>query len=134
MGLWNLLNSLETRLDAQEQVKRMDMMDMMVGRGHVNNERKVFRRKSVSLDSDMAGGRVAYGEIHLGDQRWTRRRHGVYQEVVGEVPVVCPYSQQVRDLELPRLLQGVTNIYYFNFAANTACLLFILPSSFLLST
>ena len=95
-------------MDDLEHVKRMDMMDMMVGKGHVNNESKVYRRKSVYLDSEncgMTGKLAAYGEIHLGDQRWTHRQHGVYQAAVGEDPVVCPYSQQVRDLELPRLFQ-----------------------------
>ena len=92
-------------MGVQENVRRMDMMDMMVGRGHVNNESKVYRRKSVYLDSDMTGGLGACGGIHLGDQRWTHRRHGVYREVVGEAPMVCPYSQQVRDLELSRLFQ-----------------------------
>lgn len=83
-------------------------MDMMVGKGHVNNANRAYRRKTVYLgseDCDMTGKEVAYGGIHLGDQRWTHRRHGVYQEAVGEGPMVCPYSQQVRDLELSRLFQ-----------------------------
>ena len=77
----------------------------MVGKGHVNNESRECRRKSVSLDSDMAGTVAACGGIHLGGQRWTHRRHGVYREGAGEDQTVCPYSQQARDLELPRLFQ-----------------------------
>ena len=99
----NSLNSLETGLDVQAQVKRENMMDTMVGKGHVNKESKVYRKMDVSLDSDRAGLLGACGGIHLGGQRWTHRRHGVYQEGVGEDRMVCPYSQQVRDLELPRL-------------------------------
>ena len=77
-------------MDVQEHVKRKYMMDMMVGRGHVNNESKVYHKKSVYLDSDKAGELEACGGIHLGDQRWTHRRHGVYQEGVGEDQMVCP--------------------------------------------
>ena len=114
MGWLNWLSSLETRLDSQEHAKRMDMMDMMVGKGHVNIGRKVCHMKSVYLESDMAGKLAACGGIHLGDQRWIHRRHGVYQEGVGEDRMVCPYSQQVRDLELSRLFQRylMTNIIF----------------------
>lgn len=81
------------------------MMDTMVGKGHVNNESRLYHRKSVSLEFGMAGTVAACGGIRLGGQRWTRRQHGVYQEGAGEDRTVCPYSQQVRDLELPRLFQ-----------------------------
>ena len=101
------------------------MMDTMVGKAHVNSR--------VCLDSDMAGTVAACGGTHLDGQRWTHRRHCVYQEGAGEDRTVCPYSQQARDLELPRLFQRglMTNIVYL-LAAITACLLFNLPSSFLL--
>ena len=91
------------------------MMDMMVGKGHVNIGRKVYRMKSVYLDSDIAGNLAAFGgALHLGDQRWIHRRHGVYREGVGEDRMVCPYSQQVRDLELSRLFERylMTNIRF----------------------
>ena len=90
MGWLNLLNSLETSLDVQKQVKRKDMVDMMVGKGHENNESKVYRREGVSLDPDMTGKLAACGGTHQGGQRWTHRRHGVYQEGAGEDRTVCP--------------------------------------------
>ena len=105
MGWLNLLNSLEPRLGVQEQLKKEDMMDTMVGKGHVNNEGTGNRRTSVSLDSDMAGPLAACGGRRQGGQRWTHRQHGACQAGPGEDRTVCPYSQQVRDLELPRLFQ-----------------------------
>ena len=58
---------------------------------------RVYRMKSVYLDSDMAAVVVVCGGIRLDDQRWTDRQHGVYQAAGGEDQMVCPYSQQVRE-------------------------------------
>jgi hypothetical protein len=58
------------------------------------------RRKGVYLDCDKTVKLVACDEIHLGDQRWIHRQHGVYQEAVDEAPMVCPYSNSKRSRTL----------------------------------
>lgn len=63
-------------------------------------ERKMRRRKGVYLDCDKTVKLVACDEIHLGDQRWIHRQHGVYQEAVDEAPMVCPYSNSKRSRTL----------------------------------
>jgi hypothetical protein len=71
---------------------------MVVGK---DNDCREYRRMSVYLVAVVVV--VVCGGIRLGDQRWTDRRHGVYLGAGGEDQMVCPYSQQVRDLQLPRL-------------------------------
>lgn len=118
MELEYLLNSLETRLGFQEEVKRMmDKMDMVVvyslvgnygdlrkdlGKGNTDEgaeqdkgyeNKKVKMKKNVFLDSegcDKTEKLKCCGEIHLGDRRWIHRRHVAYQAVVGEDLEACP--------------------------------------------
>lgn len=94
MGRGSWLNLLETRLDYQEEVKRMDRMDMCedlkkdLEKGNSDEWDKEKERKvrCVYLDDKSEGG----DEIHLGDRILIDRQHGVYQAVVGEDPKVCP--------------------------------------------
>ena len=101
------MNLLLTRTDVH-----LDKKDkVVVGK---DSGCRVYRMKSVYLDSDMAAVVVVVcGGIRLDDQRWTDRQHGVYQAAGGEDQMVCPYSQQVRDLQFPRLfpVYHVTTIH-----------------------
>ena len=101
------MNLLLTRTDVH-----LDKKDkVVVGK---DSGCRVYRMKSVYLDSDMAVVVVVVcGGIRLDDQRWTDRQHGVYQAAGGEDQMVCPYSQQVRDLQFPRLfpVYHVTTIH-----------------------